>query len=131
MRCYKKKMNMVIFLRVRYQYYFFIDYFLEFKIHCKIEWKIQIFPICPLPPHIFSLPCCQHPYRNGTFLTIKFTLTHHYQSKSVFYIRLIYHVHNFFGEVSFQIFCPCFLRLFIFLLFLLFSCYSFKGSFRF
>ena len=60
------------------------------QVHCKIQEKVQRFPISLLPLHMHSLHHYQHPHQSGTFVTTddEPTLTHDNHPKSIVYLRV-------------------------------------------
>lgn len=81
---------------VRNLFYFIIFliktlYFLQqFQVHSKIDWKVQRFPIHPLPlSNIHSLPGIKTPRQRHIFVTINEpTLMHHDHPKCVVQITV-------------------------------------------
>lgn len=61
--------------------------FLEhFQVHRKMG-KVQKFPVCPLTPHMHSLPHFKLFHPNGTFVVVT-TLPHHQKTKYIVYISV-------------------------------------------
>ena len=64
----------------------------QFKVHSKIEGKLQRFPTYLLSPYICSSPpppTIHLFHQTGTFFTTdEFTLTHHYHLQSIVYIMV-------------------------------------------
>ena len=61
------------------------DFLEQLNVDSNTEGKVQRFLLCPLPPHLHSVPPFQHPHLSGTFVTV--INLHHNDPKSVVYIR--------------------------------------------
>ena len=64
---------------------FCIAFILElFQVHSKTEWKVQRFPLYPLPPHMHASCIVNVTHNSSAFVKIdEPTLTHHIHPKSI------------------------------------------------
>ena len=66
-----------------------VSFLEQLQVHSKIAWKVQIFPIYSLSPHMHSLSHYQHPLQSGTLVTTdEHTLTHHNHPEAIVYFRV-------------------------------------------
>ena len=64
-------------------------FLVQYKVHSKIEGKVQRFPIHPCPQTFIASPNTNISQQCGTFVIIdEPTLTHHNYPKSIVYIRV-------------------------------------------
>ena len=71
-----------------------------FKVHSKIEGKLQVFPIQPLPLNMHRLPHHQHPHQRETLVTTsELTWGHHNYPEFTFAFTPGVNLFCEFGEV--------------------------------